>query len=185
LVGATAFVKGQEPAMRIRLATLMFRSLVPATVVLLAACAPAPIYKPAADVITAPPFQVAQSPEQFAHRQVIWGGRIVAVTNLSDHSEVELLAYPLDSSQRPKANDSGNGRFIAVMPGYVESLDYPAGGLMTVSGTLSGSRAGKVGKADYVFPLVQADQSHVWTAEEMNKGQNNVHFGLGVGVGIR
>ena len=171
--------------MRIRLASLIYRSLVPATLLALAACAPAPIYKPAADAATAQPFQVAQSPEQFAHRQVIWGGRIVAVNNLADHSEVEMLAYPLDSSQRPKANDSGNGRFIAVMPGYVESLDYPAGALMTLSGQLNGTRAGRVGQADYVFPLVQVNQSHVWTADEMNKGKNNVHFGLGVGVGIR
>lgn len=171
--------------MRIRLASLMFRSLAPAALLMLAACAPAPIYKPASDAVTAPPFQVAQSPEQFANRQVIWGGRIVSVNNLADHSEVEILAYPLDSSQRPRANDSGNGRFIAVMPGYVEALDYPAGGLITVSGSLNGSRAGKVGQADYVFPLVQVNQSHVWTADEMNKGKNNVHFGVGVGVGIR
>jgi len=171
--------------MRIRLASLALRSIAPAALLALAACAPAPIYKPAADAVTAAPFQVAQSPEQFAHRQVIWGGRIVAVNNLADHSEVEMLAYPLDSSQRPKANDSGNGRFIAVMPGYVEPLDYPAGALMTISGSLSGSRAGQVGQANYTFPLVQVNQSHVWTADEMQKGKNNVHFGLGVGVGIR
>ena len=65
-----------------------------------------------------------------------------------------------------------------------EPLDYPAGALMTVSGKLNGSRAGQVGQANYVFPLVTAAQSHVWTTEELNKGRNNVHFGLGVGVGI-
>ncbi len=158
----------------------------PALLVLLtvAACAPAPLYKTTPQGVAAAPQQVAQSPERFADGDVIWGGRIVQVMNLSDHSEVELLAYPLDSSQRPKANDSGNGRFIAVLPGYAEPLDYPAGALMTVSGKLKGSRAGKVGEADYVFPLVSVGQSHVWTAEEMTKGRNNVHFGLGVGVGI-
>jgi outer membrane lipoprotein len=171
--------------MRIRLSSLMFRSLVPAALLALAACAPAPIYKAGPDAVAAQPFQVAQSPEQFASRQVIWGGRIVGVNNLADHSEVEILAYPLDKSQRPQANDSGGGRFIAVMPGYVESLDYPSGGLITVSGQLEGSRAGKVGQADYVFPLVQVNQSHVWSADEMRKGKNNVHFGVGVGVGIR
>jgi outer membrane lipoprotein len=171
--------------MRIRLASSTLRFLAPAALLALAACAPAPIYKAAPDAVAVPPFQVAQSPEQFANRPVIWGGRIVGVTNLADHSEVEVLAYPMDGSQRPKANDSGNGRFIAVMPGYVESLDYPAGGLMTISGTLAGSRAGKVGQADYVFPLVQVNQSHVWTADELSKGKNNVHFGVGVGVGIR
>jgi outer membrane lipoprotein len=171
--------------MRIRLVSIMSRSLVPAALLTLAACAPAPIYKPAPDAVSAAPYQVAQTPEQFASHQVIWGGRIVGVNNLADHSEVEILAYPLDKSQRPQANDSGNGRFIAVMPGYVEPLDYPAGALMTVNGQLDGSRAGKVGQADYVFPLVQVNQSHVWTADEMSKGKNNVHFGVGVGVGIR
>lgn len=152
---------------------------------LLAACAPAPIYKNVAGASAAVPSQVAQAPERYAGSAVIWGGRIVQVKNLADHSEVELLAYPLDSSQRPKANDSGNGRFIAVMPGYVEPLDYPSGALMTISGKLDGSRAGKVGEAGYVFPLVAVAQSHVWTAAEMGRGRNNIHFGLGVGVGIR
>lgn len=171
--------------MRTRPAFLLTRLAAPAALLLLAACAPAPIYKTTGAAVTAAPFQVAQSPENFSNREVIWGGRIVQVKVLADHSEVEVLAYPLDSSQRPKANDSGNGRFIAVMPGYVEPLDYPAGALMTVNGKLNGSRAGKVGEADYVFPLVSVAQSHVWTTEEMSKGRNNIRFGVGVGVGIR
>ncbi len=159
----------------------------PALLVLLtvAACAPAPIYKTTPQVVAATPQQVAQTPERFGGGDVIWGGRIVQVVNLADHSEIELLAYPLDSSQRPKANDSGNGRFIALLPGYAEPLDYPAGAMMTVSGKLGGSRAGKVGEADYVFPLVSAAQSHVWTPEEMTKGRSNIRFGVGLGVGIR
>jgi outer membrane lipoprotein len=171
--------------MRIRPAFMLTRLAVPAALLMLAACAPAPIYKTTGAAVTAAPFQVAQSPENFSNSEVIWGGRIVQVKVFSDHSEIELLAYPLDASQRPKANDSGNGRFIAVMPGYVEPLDYPSGALMTVDGKLNGSRAGKVGEADYVFPLVTVAQSHVWTADEMNKGRNNVRFGLGLGVGIR
>lgn len=159
----------------------------PAVLVLLtvAACAPAPIYKTTPQAVAATPQQVAQTPERFAGGDVIWGGRIVQVVNLADHSEIELLAYPLDSSQRPKANDSGNGRFIALLPGYAEPLDYPAGAMMTVSGKLNGSRAGKVGEADYVFPLVGTAQSHVWTPEEMTKGRSNIRFGVGLGVGIR
>jgi outer membrane lipoprotein len=156
----------------------------PLVALALAACAPAPIYKSASAAVTATPFQVAQTPERYAGNEVIWGGRIVLVKNFTDHSEIELLGYPLDSSQRPKANDSGGGRFIAMMSGYVEPLDYPAGALMTISGKLNGSRAGKVGEANYVFPLVAVAQSHVWTSEEMTRGRNNVHFGLGLGVGI-
>jgi len=160
------------------------RWLAPLAVLALAACAPAPIYKPLPGAVIVTPMQVSQTPERYTSGDVIWGGRIVQVTNLSDHSEVEVLAYPLDSSQRPKANDSGNGRFIVAMPGYVEPLDYPSGSLITVSGKLNGSRAGKVGEANYVFPLVSATQSHVWTRKELEQGRNNVSFGLGVGVGI-
>jgi outer membrane lipoprotein len=151
----------------------------------LAACAPPPIYPNVPNAVVAVPSQVAQSPERYSGNAVIWGGRIVGVQNYPDHSEIELLAYPLDSSQRPQAADNGGGRFIAVMPGYVEPLSYPPGALMTVSGKLNGSRAGKVGEASYVFPLVIAAQSHVWTPAEMEKGRNNIHFGVGVGVGIR
>ena len=171
--------------MRIRPAFLLSRFAMPVAVLLLAACAPAPIYKTGANAVLATPSQVAHAPEQYSGNEVIWGGRIVHVSNFQDHSEIELLAYPLDSSQRPRANDSGNGRFVAVMRGYVEPLDYPAGALMTVDGKLNGTRAGQVGQADYLFPLVDVAQSHVWTAEEMQKGRSNVHFGLGVGVGIR
>lgn len=168
---------------------LAARCLLPLSSLLLAgvltACAPAPIYKTAGPTIDATPSAVAQTPERYVNAEVIWGGRIVAVRNLADHSEIELLAYALDSSQRPKVSDIGSGRFIVMMGGYVEPLDYPDGALMTVQGQLVGSRAGKVGEASYTFALVRALQSHVWTAAEMDRGRNNVRFGLGVGVGIR
>jgi outer membrane lipoprotein len=171
--------------MRNHAITFLRRIIAPTALLALAACAPAPIYKPSADAVVASPLEVAQSPERFSQRSVIWGGRIVGVKNLSDHSEVEILAYPLDSSQRPKASDNGSGRFIATMPGYVEPIDYPPGALITLSGKLDGTRAGKVGDASYVFPLVSVAQSHIWTAEEMRGGKPNINFGVGVGVGIR
>jgi len=161
-----------------------YRFLLLALALALAACAPAPIYKASTTAVAAVPAQVAQSPERYVGGAVIWGGRIVHVTNLSEHSEVEVLAYPLDASQRPKVSDIGNGRFIVVMPGYVESMDFPSGSLMTVSGTISGSHAGTVGDAPYVFPLINATQSHVWTPAEMNAGRNALSFGVGMGVGI-
>lgn len=161
------------------------RLLAPLSLLALAACAPAPIYKPSPNAVAAPPFAVSRTPERFGQGSVIWGGRVVAVNNLADRSEIEILAFPLDQSQRPRIGDSGNGRFIAQMNGFVEPMDFPQGALVTLTGTLAGSRAGKVGDADYVFPLVRVNQVHRWTPEEMQAGRNNVHFGVGVGVGIR
>lgn len=161
------------------------RILLPTLLLGLAACAPAPIYKPAPGTVAATPMQVSQTPEQFARSQVIWGGSVVGVRNLPDHSEIEILAYPLDSSQRPVFRAGASGRFIAIVPGYVEPMNYPGGAPITIDGQLAGTRVGQVGQASYVFPLVKVAQSHVWTPDEMRSGHPNVSFGLGVGVGIR
>ncbi|WP_266182932.1 Slp family lipoprotein [Dyella humicola] len=171
--------------MRKRLANVLIRGALPASLMALAACAPAPIYKPSANTVAITPDAVAHEPERYANADVIWGGRIVAVHNLPDRSEIEIVGYPLDSSQRPKAEGGGWGRFIAVMPGFLEPFNYPSGALITLAGRVSGSRAGEVGEASYVYPLVGVAQSHIWTAEEMHSGHPNISFGLGVGVGIR
>ncbi|MHA6202920.1 Slp family lipoprotein [Dyella soli] len=170
--------------MRQRLAHVLIRGVLPASLMTLAACAPAPIYKPSSNTIAIAPDTVAQAPERFANADVIWGGRIVEIRNLADRSEVEIVGYPLDSSQRPKADGSGWGRFIAVMPGFVEPFNYPSGALVTLAGRVTGSRAGAVGEANYVFPLIGVAQSHVWTADEMNSGKSNISFGVGLGVGV-
>lgn len=159
--------------------------LAPLVALLLAACAPAPIYQTPPGTVAATPMQVAQTPERYARVNVIWGGTVVSVKNLTNDTEIEVLAFPLDSSQRPRLKGNAAGRFIAVLPGYVESLNYPQGSPITVSGTLNGSRAGTVGQAPYVFPLVKVTQSHRWTADEMQRGHPNIHFGVGMGVGIR
>lgn len=131
-----------------------------------------------------PPAQVARTPEDYPDATVIWGGRVVSVSNFPDHSEIEILGYPLDGSQRPQPNDTGSGRFIAEVNGYVEPLDYPPGSLVTLQGHILGVRSGRVGDADYVFPLVRVQGIHRWTADELRAGRSNVHFGIGVGVGI-
>lgn len=168
-------------------AAIVPRLILPVLLLGLTACDPAPIYKTTpGSTLIATPAQVAQTPERYANGQVIWGGQVVAVNNLPDHSEIEILAYPLDASQRPRIGaNRADGRFIALVPGYAEPMNYPAGAPITIDGRLAGSRAGKVGEADYVFPLVKVVQSHVWSAAEMRSGHPNIRFGLGVGVGIR
>ncbi|HKT29110.1 Slp family lipoprotein [Dyella sp.] len=163
---------------------IVFRLLAPLALLLLAACAPAPIYKAAPGAVTALPMQVAHAPEQYGNGSVIWGGSVVAVRNFPDHTEMEVLGYPLDSSQRPQPNAQGVGRFIAVFPGYLESFNYPNGRLVTVSGQLGGTRAGSVDQAPYTYPLVTVAQSHLWTQDELRQGHPNISFGVGVGVGI-
>lgn len=166
----------------------MFRRLLPlatAAALGLAGCAPAPIYRVAPGSLIVTPAQVSATPTPYLHQPVIWGGQVVSVSNFADHSEIEILGLPLDSSQRPRPQGGDGGRFIASFPGYVEAMNYPPGAFITVSGTLLGTRAGRVGAAPYTFPVVGADQSHLWTSEEMRSGHPNISFGVGVAGGFR
>lgn len=151
----------------------------------LAACAPAPLYKMGTASVTATPGQVASSPDNFRGLQVVWGGRVVWVHNYAEHSELEILAYPLDGSQRPRLRKPALGRFIVLMPGFVEPLNYPEGALVTVLGTLDGARRGNVGAAAYTFAMVRGQSMHRWTAEEMQAGHPNISVGVGVAGRIR
>lgn len=151
---------------------------------LLAACAPAPLYKVTPGATAIQPMQVAQAPEQYQGQRVLWGGTVVRVDNYADHSVIEILSYPLDSSQRPRiGRKNASGRFMGMVSGYVEPLSLPPGSPITVLGTVSGTHAGRVGEASYVFPLVKVEQRHAWTAEEMRSGHAHVSFGMGVGIG--
>ncbi|MBE1161700.1 Slp family lipoprotein [Dyella sp. 7MK23] len=161
------------------------RWLLPVAALALAACAPAPIYPVTAATVTVTPAQAAHAPEQYAKGAVIWGGSVIEVRNFPDHTEIEVLAYPLDSSQRPQPNAQGLGRFIAIYAGYLEAFNYPNGSLVTISGQLDGSRSSAVDQAAYVYPLVNVAQFHRWTAAELRAGHPDIHFGVGVGVGIR
>lgn len=154
----------------------------------LAACAPAPLYKTGPTASSATPTQVAAAPGNYNEAQIVWGGRIIHVENLQATTRVEILAYPLDSSQRPRLNAAAAGRFIAEVPGFLDPMNYPEGTPVTVIGQVAGTQDGRVGEAAYVFPLVQvasAGNLHRWTAEEMRQGRSNFSFGFGVGIGTR
>ncbi|MGB8636036.1 MAG: Slp family lipoprotein [Rhodanobacteraceae bacterium] len=160
------------------------RILVSVGLLVLAGCAADPVYPPTWATSMAEPRQVATAPETAADARVIWGGEIISVENKADHTEVQVLGFPLDKNQIPRADDTGDGRFIAVLPGFVEPLDYPVGGWVTMQGHIQGVRNDRVGQAPYVFPLLKVHAAHVWSQQDMQQ-RSNVHFNLGVGIRIR
>jgi outer membrane lipoprotein len=151
---------------------------------LLTACAPPPLYKGGPVAINATPRQVAATPNNYAEAQVVWGGTIIGVRNLSDRTDIEILAYPLDSSQRPRLRSEALGRFIAELPGFVEPMNYPDGAPVTVRGQITGTQAGLVDQATYLYPMVsvRGGDLHLWTPQEMDQGHPHFSFGVGVGA---
>ena len=85
---------------------------------------------------------------------------------------------PHDARERPQSESEPLGRFILEQSGYLEPGTYAEGRLLSVVGTVRGTRAGRVGEADYTFPVMDARQIHLWPKD---KG-GGVSFGVGVGT---
>ncbi len=158
-------------------------NLVLLTALLLAGCAGTPQNDAAPDLArVAPDVTVADAP-RYQGQRLEWGGQIVAVHNLHNRTELEVLAYPLSSGGRPDATATPQGRFLAVRSGFLEPADYAPGRLVTVSGVVGPPREGTVGEARYRYPTLSAEVLRLWDTEPTGYG-GSVPFGtIGIGVG--
>lgn len=130
------------------------------------------------------PAQAAADIGKARGKEVAWGGVIVSARNLTDSTQFEILGYPLDDHNRPTLDAPPTGRFVALHPGYLETASYAQGRVVTVVGTVTGTRAGTVGDAPYVFPVVGISRIHLWPSPEEEARDSRVHFGVGIGIGI-
>ena len=149
----------------------------------LSACAAPPVFKDAAPTTTSPA-EVALAPDRHQGTDVVWGGKILDVRNLAEETEVQVVAYPLDRSQRPDQAAPTQGRFIVVLPGFAEPLDFPPGRFVTVQGRIDGTRERRIGDADRAYPALRREALHLWPVN-FPRERSRVNFGVGVGVGIR
>ena len=150
---------------------------------ILAACA-TPVFNDTGNITAVVASDVQQAPDRYAGTQVIWGGRIIAVENREQTTEVEIVGYPLDRDQQPMPDSPTVGRFILVLPGFVEPFDYPAGRHLSVHGFITGSRLGLVDEHDYLYPLLRAKDVTVWPWGFVFDKRPRVNLGVGIGVRI-
>jgi outer membrane lipoprotein len=124
---------------------------------------------------------------------VQWGGTLVETRHLKDSTDLEVIAYPLDGCGRPRIGSGQTGRFIIVHPGFLETTDYPAGGKVSAIGRITGIRKGRIGDADFRFPLLESYKVHRWPDQPavgdyrypwvnigIGGGSGNVYGGVGV-----
>jgi outer membrane lipoprotein len=145
----------------------------------LSGCVTAPAFESVPAASAPLPYTVVEAPERWMDHPVLWGGMILEVKNFERHTEIEMLAYPLDRKQAPRLELADEGRFIAILPGYVESRDYPAGRFMTLIGRITGERRGSLRNAPYVWPEVAVERQHLWPRDFR---EPKARFSIGVGV---
>ena len=150
---------------------------------LLSACTGTPNYdKHGADGALTPQ-SVAARPQQAVGKQVLWGGVIMKTVNLQDRTQLEVLAFPLGSNERPDIDAASTGRFVVEKEGFLEPASYAQQRQVTVVGTLAEVLPGSVGESSYNFPLVKAQQLTLWPVYRDRGIGSNIHFGIGVGSG--
>jgi outer membrane lipoprotein len=146
------------------------------------ACATGPRYDTTRYSTSITPSQAVSDRTALRGKAVLWGGLLVNSVNKKGATQLEILGYPLDSTQRPDIDQEPGGRFLAVKEGYLETMDYSQGRLVTVTGTLTELRDGKVGEAIYVYPEVRIDSVYLWP-KVYNAPET--HFQLGIGINVR
>lgn len=148
---------------------------------LLVACSSAPKFNTEAVESGLTPRQAAGETTLQRGKKVLWGGMIVTSNNLEGRTAIEVLAYPLDGNHFPQTDQPPYGRFMLLHEGYLETVDYAPGRLISAVGRFEGTRSGRIGQSEYLYPLMQAEQLHLWPRN--GKGNTRFHFGIGVILG--
>lgn len=116
-----------------------------------------------------------------------WGGTLVESQNLAERTELTILGYPLDRCGGPRLGQQPTGRFIALVPGFLEPGDYRAGRAVTVTGLITGTREATVGAAPYRFPVLENAKARLWPsvdAEDAGPGRGQVRVRPWISVGV-
>lgn len=112
-------------------------------------------------------------------QRVLWGGRIVGITNTSDSTELEMVALPLDRADRPRASAEGGVRFVIRYRGFLEPVNHAPGRFLTAMGRFDGVEPRAVGEYEVDQPVLDARQIELWPARGTRPQTN---FGIGVGI---
>jgi outer membrane lipoprotein len=98
-------------------------------------------------------------------RQLRWGGKIIETENRESTTWLSILERPLYRDGEPEYSDESGGRFIAIVPEFLDPKVYTPDRLVTITGTLLRTEARKVGEFPYTYPVVEAQAWYLWPVE--------------------
>jgi outer membrane lipoprotein len=111
--------------------------------------------------------QVKTAPDSFKGQSVVFGGVVLTARRLKDGTRIEILQLPLDRSTRSGYDlTQSQGRFIALQREFLDPATLPPGTRVTVTGEVSGSVTLPLDETDYIYPVIDIKQLHVWPRSE-------------------
>lgn len=123
--------------------------------------------------------QLQQAPDEQLGSTVICGGRIIATDTKDDQTELLVLQFSLDASDRPDDNGDSDGRFIIRSREFLDPAIYPEGTLVTIVGQVVGSEERLIGRMPYRYPIIAPVELKKWSP----RSNNTPRFHIGIGVG--
>ena len=112
---------------------------------------------------------VFKDPEAYKGKNVLWSGVIISSVNLKEGTMLEVLQKPADIQGKPRDVDESEGRFLALYPGYLDTVIYRQGRKVTVAGEVEGKKMQRLGEIDYTYPLISAKEIHLWPVEKKDR----------------
>jgi outer membrane lipoprotein len=104
----------------------------------------------------------ANNPGQYKDDIIIWGGKIIGTHVFRSGTQIYVVDLPLDYMGRPEEGETTGGRFIAITKGFLDPALYNAGKEVTVAGSVVDVQSNPVGKHDYLYPVVEIKEIHLW-----------------------
>ena len=91
-----------------------------------------------------------------------WGGKIVAVTNKKDVSEIEIVYFPENHFGKPRTGEESAGRFKAIVEGFIDPMVFKTERLITVVGEIGEPNTALIGEQEYEYPTLNAVGYYMW-----------------------
>ncbi|MDU3076918.1 MAG: Slp family lipoprotein [Mixta calida] len=109
--------------------------------------------------------RVMNAPQLYVGQEARFGGKVVKVTNLDGRTRLEIATQPLDERARPRLGAASVGRIWADVNGFIDPVDV-TNQMVTVVGTIKGSEKGEIGKASYIFIVVDVTGYQRWRVQQ-------------------
>lgn len=148
-------------------------------ITVLSGCASLPEFDVTHVVSSLTPESVVANTSSSKGKVILWGGTILDTRNLKDFTQIEVLAYPLDSNHQPIQKSKPQGRFIIKHSGFLEPATYIQGREVTVLGTIVDTQNAKIGESSYQYPVIHSKQLELWLPYDQ-RSKTTFHFGIGV-----
>jgi len=125
--------------------------------------------------------QILENPDAYRGKVVLLGGEIIKTENVPDKTVITVLQRSLGYNQKPDSEGESKGRFIVSTPDFLDPAIYRPGRKITVVGSVMGKEVRPLGELEYVYPVIEKKELHIWPAEGAPATSPRFHFGIGIG----